>query len=401
MKSSTVTFTNQSGIELAAVLERPSQRQAQATAILAHCFTCNKDYTAIWNISKALAAAGVSVLRFDFTGLGESEGDFTKTTFSSNIDDIVAAASFLEENRMSPELLIGHSLGGSAALAAASRIESVKAVATIAAPSTLQHLDDIIKSRVVNNDAGEIVTVRIGGRNIEIGHEFLEDLSDSAFDRHLKNLRKPLLILHSPVDNVIGIDHAGKIFKAAKHPKSFISLNNADHLLTKKRDSIYAGELIAHWAAYYLTKPKEVTAQSDAEVMTLTGESFTTRIHSGAHRLTADEPESVGGHDLGPDPYDYLLAALGACTGMTLRMYAARKEWDLHEVLVHLRHSKIYAEDCRDCETREGKVDEIERDIEIRGALDRSQRKRLMEIADMCPVHRTLQSEIKIRTKEK
>lgn len=400
MRTQKVEFTNPQGIKLSARLELPIDTHPHAYALFAHCFTCNKNLTAVRNISRALTQNGIAVLRFDFTGLGESEGDFADTNFASNVDDLVAAANYLEANFLAPELVIGHSLGGAAVLCAASKIPSLKAVATIGAPYSPQHVTHLFGDDVEAIEKNGVAPVTIGGREFTIKKEFLEALENIEEHEVIHNIQLPLLVLHSPVDTTVEVSNATQIYKAAQHPKSFISLHKADHLLSRKQDSEYVGCMIAAWAANYLTQPEESDLSSHNQVVVRSeeGEGFTTHIKAGNHRMIADEPASVGGNNFGPTPYDYVTAGLGACTAMTMRMYAARKKWDLQSVTVHLEHGKRHSNDCENCEESAAKIDHFDRVIEMEGNLDEAQKKRLLEIADKCPVHRTLHAEIKVIT---
>ena len=400
MKTVKLQFDNKSGQRLSAKLELPLEQKPLAFALFAHCFTCNKNLTAVTNISRALTASGVAVLRFDFTGLGESEGEFSDTNFSSNVEDLVQGANYLAEHYQPPQIIIGHSLGGAAVLQAAAQLTFVRAVVTVGAPSNPPHVQHLLKNNLEEiRESGE-ATVLLAGRPFKIKKQFLDDLEDSNMQGIIKNLGKALLILHSPQDNMVSIDNAAEIYQAAKHPKSFVSLDGADHLLTNKEDSMYVGQVIASWSSRYITPAPSQALETEKQVVTQTGEDgFTTQIKAGKHHLLADEPTSVGGKDLGPTPYGYLLSALGACTSMTLRMYADRKKWPLERATVHLEHFKVHSDDCDDCETEEGYIDHISREIELDGPLDDQQIARLLEIADRCPVHKTLHNEIKITTK--
>jgi putative redox protein len=370
--------------------------------LFAHCFTCNKNLTAVRNISRALTSAGFAVLRFDFTGLGESEGDFADTNFSSNVADLVFAARYLEENYEAPSILVGHSLGGAAVLLAASQLESVKAVATIGAPAEPVHVQHQFGEKVDAIENEGIAQVRLAGRPFTVKKQFLEDIRSTNLKAVIKKLKKAILVMHAPFDRTVSIDNAAAIYSAAFHPKSFISLDNADHLLTNKADSQYAGMMIAAWATRYIDTPEEKKLKTDHQVVVETVEgSYTTEIKMGRHHLTADEPESVGGNDFGANPYQLLLASLGACTGMTLRMYANRKKWDVKNITVHLNHGKEYVDDCESCEKPTAKLDHIYKTIEIEGDLDEKQRERMLDISKKCPVHRTLQSEIRINSELK
>ena len=395
-------FLGSDGFKLAAALDLPDGEPV-AYALFAHCFTCGKDVLAARRIAAGLTARGMAVLRFDFTGLGASEGEFANSTFSSNVADIVLAADHLRDTRKAPAILIGHSLGGAAILAAAARIPEAKAVATIAAPSDPAHVTHLFADRVADIRAQGTVEVSLAGRPFHIKREFLDDIAEHNLMGQVAELRKALLILHSPTDDTVGIDNATRIFVAAKHPKSFISLSGADHLLNRKSDADYVADVIAAWAQRYLeTAPSNQTENSDSRrvvVRETRRGKFQQTVTVGPHRLIADEPSTAGGDDTGPGPYDYLLAALGACTSMTLRLYADRKALPLDRVAVTLRHNRIHAEDCAECETKTGMVDQIEREIAMEGALDPEQRGRLMDIADKCPVHRTLTSEIRIVTR--
>ncbi len=403
MKTEVLKFKNRDGNELGARLEQPVGGNPDAFALFAHCFTCTKNLKAVKNISDGMTRNDIAVLRFDFTGLGESEGDFADTTFSSNVNDLIDAAEYLKENYDAPSILVGHSLGGAAVILAGSQIDSVKAIATIGAPYHPEHVKNLIKDDIKKIEESGEAEVSIGGRPFKLKKQFIDDVESIETNDVLKNLKKALLVLHSPQDNVVGIENAAQIYKAAKHPKSFITLDDADHLLSEKEDSIYAGKVIGSWVSRYIKSTKREELESKNQVDVRIGEEgYTTDIKSGVHQLTADEPEEHGGSDLGPSPYDYLLAALGSCTAMTLRMYADRKKWNLKEVKVHLDHSKVHAEDCEKCEeSSNNKIDKIERIIEFDGDLDNDQRKRLVEIADKCPVHKTLQSEINIETRLK
>ncbi|MCS3501022.1 putative redox protein [Bradyrhizobium japonicum] len=397
-------FTGEGSHQLAAALELPDG-EPRAYALFAHCFTCGKDTLAAKRISVALAAKGIAVLRFDFTGLGSSEGDFANSTFSSNVADLVHAADHLRKVRTAPSILIGHSLGGAAILAAAGRMPEAKAVVTIAAPSDPAHVTGLFSEHLDSIRAQGEVEVSLAGRPFRIKREFLDDIAEQELMKDITGLHKALLVMQSPVDDTVGIDNATKIFVAARHPKSFVSLDHADHLLTKPADALYAADVIAAWASRYIDAAKPAKAMNLAEeprrvvVQETRKSKFNQAITVGPHHLVADEPIAAGGEDAGPGPYDFLLAGLGACTSMTMRLYADRKSLPLDRVTVTLKHSKIYAKDCAECETRDGMLDQIERDIAIDGALDAEQRKKLMEIADKCPVHRTLTSEIRIVTK--
>lgn len=402
MRTERFQFTGADGQQLAATLDLP-EREPVAYALFAHCFTCGMNVLAAKRIARTLAEQGIAVLRFDFTGIGASEGEFANTRFSSNVADLVRAADHLRETRKAPAILIGHSLGGAAILAAAGQIPEAKAVVTIAAPSDPAHVTGMFKDRLEDIRALGRVEVSLAGRPFHIKREFLDDIAEHNLAEHIAKLHKALLILHSPTDNTVGIDNATHIFVAAKHPKSFVSLAGADHLLNQKRDAEYVANVVAAWVSRYLdAAPAQATEAEQPRRVTVqeTGQSkFQQEVTVGPHHLIADEPASAGGQDSGPNPYDFLLTGLGACTSMTMRMYADRKSLPLDRVTVTLNHSKIYAKDCEECETKTGMLDQIERVIAIEGNLDAEQRSKLMEIADKCPVHRTLTSEVRIVTR--
>lgn len=403
MKSSRITFANGRGQQLAARLELPANQHPHAFALFAHCFTCSSALGVVRNISRELNLQGYGVLRFDFTGLGSSEGDFIDTNFTTNISDLVSAAEWLREHHQAPALLVGHSLGGAAVMCAATMLDSVKAVATIGAPYAPAHvsahfteeLDEIVK----NGSA----TVNIGGRPFQIAKQFLDDLEDQKLDEHIKDLDAALLILHSPQDRTVSIDEAAKLYSAARHPKSFVSLDGADHLLSDTGDARYAGQVIAGWSSRYIpnTAPAAAPLKSSKEVAVRLDEAegFTTEVMVRHHHLTADEPAKIGGNDFGPGPYELVSAGLGACTAMTIQMYARRKKWPLESVEVHIDHAKDYSEDMRATDEKPKKIDRFDRTLIIKGDLTAEQRARLLEIADRCPVHRTLHEQVEVVTK--
>ncbi len=396
-------FTGEGGHQLAAALDMPD-REPLAYALFAHCFTCGKDVLAASRIARALSAKGIAVLRFDFTGLGSSEGDFANSTFSSNVADLVRAANHLRETRGEPSILIGHSLGGAAVLAAAAQIADARAVVTIAAPSDPAHVTGLFADRLQDiREHGE-VEVTLAGRPFHIKREFLDNIAEHNLMAHIAKLNKALLVMHAPADDTVGIDNATRIFVAARHPKSFVSLDGADHLLSRKADAEYVADVIAAWSSRYLepvlAEQAAVAGEVPRQVVVreTRNSKFQQTIAVGPHHMLADEPVSAGGEDTGPGPYDFLLAGLGACTSMTMRLYAERKALPLQRVTVTLKHAKIHAQDCVECETKTGMLDQIDRVIAMEGALDPEQRAKLMEIADKCPVHRTLTSEIRIVT---
>ena len=400
MQSQKVSFENQSGRRLSGILDLPTS-QPVSYALFAHCFTCSKNLKAAGNIARALNDAGIAVLRFDFTGLGQSEGEFADTNFSSNVDDILAAVDFLRREHRAPAILVGHSLGGTAVLQAAAAVESAVAVATIGSPSEPAHVAKLFSgSAAALRDHGE-AEVCLGGRPFLMKRQFLDDLEKQDLASSVGSLRKAVLIMHAPLDDVVDIDNASKLFAASKHPKSFVSLDSADHLLSRQADSKYVGNVLASWASRYLPTREAsdaLPAQDGAVVARTFVSGFRTEVSSGRHSFVADEPRSVGGTDQGPTPYDLLSAALATCTSMTLRMYANHKKLALESATVSVEHDKIHAEDCEDCESGSGKIDEFRRTISLQGDLTDAQRSRMLEIADRCPVHRTLHGEIKVRS---
>lgn len=397
-----VTFKNKNKEDLAGRLELPKNQKPHNIAVFAHCFTCTKNLTAIRNIGRQLTNAGFGVLRFDFTGLGESEGDFENTNFSGNVDDLVEAAEFLERNYSAPTLLIGHSLGGAAVIFAADRIPSVKAVAVINSPSHPSHLMHLLKSSASEINQQGKARVNLGGVDFTIKRQFLEDLKNKPLEEVVKNFGKALLILHSPQDTTVGINNAEEIYKAAHHPKSFVSLDGADHLLSKKKDSEYVGSVISSWSTRYLEIPEKKKLKSKSNIVASldSEDKYTTHLKLGNHFLVADEPKKFGGNDYGPSPYEYVSGGLAACTALTIEMYARRKNWKLKNVTVTVEHTKDHAPDCLNCEEPSSKIDFFTLSIKMEGDLTEDQRKRLMEIGEKCPVHRTLKGEIQIINKE-
>ena len=394
---SKIQFTTRQGLTLTGTLELPPGGEWQATVLFAHCFTCTRNIRAARDITRALAGAGFAVLRFDFTGLGESEGDFADTSFSSNLDDLEDAAGWLAEHLAAPQLLLGHSLGGTAVLAVAERLKSVRAVATLGAPASPVHVLEQFGEGLERIEAEGAAEVSLGGRSFRVRRDFVADARDHDLAGRLRRLRRALLVLHSPVDEIVPIAQAQEIFIAALHPKSFVSLDDADHLLSRGVDSQYAGKVIAAWASRFL----ELIAPEPIEGVRVAGrtaDNFLCSVQAGSHHLIADEPADHGGGGLGPDPYQFLATALGACTVMTLNMYARHKKLPVTRVSCDVRHRKMHAKDCEDCETKEGHISELSRSIAIEGELDEAQRRRMLEIANRCPVHRTLEGEIKIRS---
>lgn len=388
------------GVTLRGMLESPDQN-ISSFALFAHCFTCGKDIATASRIARALTAKGIAVLRFDFTGLGSSDGDFSNTNYSSNVDDLKAAADFLKQNYQAPKLLIGHSLGGAAVLSVAHNLPEVKAIATIGAPHEAKH--------VIHNFAADVNTINqegeakvtLGHRKFLIKKQFIDDLEQ--YESRIGSLKKALLVMHSPVDNTVKITEAEKIYKDAKHPKSFVSLDNADHLVSNKDDAEYIATTIAAWASRYI----EPSLEDKSEQVFPGGHvyveekdhKFAQNVYSDSHHWLADEPTSVGGNNTGPDPYEHLLAALGTCTSMTIRMYADRKKWPLNNIGINLYHERSYSKDCQHCDEAPQQIDYLNRDINLEGGLTDEQRDKLLEIADKCPVHKTLHNHLVVNTK--
>lgn len=404
MQRTKFDFPNQQGEQLAGMLELPDSPPS-AYALFAHCFTCSKDIAAASRISRALADKGISVLRFDFTGLGNSDGDFANTNFSANVQDLVAASNHLAQQYQSPTILIGHSLGGAAVLAAAQQLPDVRAVATIGAPASAQHVKHLFTDKAAEIQAEGVAEVALAGRQFTIKRQFLDDLDNYSGTEHIGGLRKALLVMHAPMDQTVSVDEAAKIYAAAKHPKSFVSLDSADHLLSRREDSQYAADIIATWASRYVESVVGEKPSPNADPITpghvrITekNHAFTRGVQTSSHRLISDEPPAVGGENLGPNPYEYLLAALGTCTSMTIRMYANRKKLPLENIDIDLSHDRIHAQDCEQCESDGGMVDRITKVIRLQGDLSEQERTRLIEIADRCPVHKTLHNELLIDT---
>ncbi len=400
MQSKKISFNNDDGQALSGILDLPSG-EPKAFALFAHCFTCSKNLKAAGHIARAMTTAGIGVLRFDFTGLGQSEGAFEDTTFSSNVSDLLAAVAWMEANHRAPEILFGHSLGGTAVLQAAPRVPSAVAVATIGSPADPQHVTHLFRDSEDEIRENGIAEVVLGGRPFRMRQEFVDDLADHNLPTSIGKLRKALLVMHAPLDDMVEIDNASALFAAAKHPKSFVSLDKADHLLTREEDSRYAGQVLAAWATRFLPERQDADALTavDGEVVSRTPvDGFRTEVQMGKHSLIADEPTSVGGTDAGPTPYDLLASALATCTSMTLRMYAQHKQIDLRSATVRVKHGRVHADDCVDCEQDKGMIHEFRRELALDGDLTAAQRLRMVEIADRCPVHKTLHSEIKVRT---
>jgi putative redox protein len=407
MRTIDISFTSEAGQRLAGALDLPA-RTPVAYALFAHCFTCSKRTKAATRIADELAHRGIAVLRFDFTGLGSSEGEFADTTFSSNVADLVSAAEFLRAEYAAPTLLIGHSLGGAAVLAAAGKIPEVRAVVTIGAPFAPSHVSHLFSSGIDEiQETGQAV-VNIGGREFSIRRELVDDLAEQPQAERIAHLKRDLLVMHAPGDTFVGIENAAQIFQTAKHPKSFISLDKADHLLTDADDSRYAAEMIAAWSRRALgLSARHVEHGIDGADSPVTVQE--TREGKFAHvastrgiTWSADEPFDVGGDNTGPNPYELLLSGLGACTSMTLRLYAERKGWDIGPTKVRLRMDRVHVTDAGDAEYAGKQVDRITREITLDpgalGTLTDEQRDSLLKIANKCPVHRTLEPAILIET---
>ncbi len=394
MKRSKLTIENTKGKKLNAFIELPANQKPNFYAIFAHCFTCTSSLSAVKNISRTLTNYGFGVVRFDFTGLGRSEGEFAESHFSANVSDLIAVSNYIGKHYEAPSLLVGHSLGGAAVLTAAAKLDTVKAVATIGAPATVTHVTHLFSHGIEEvKDKGE-VEINIGGRPFKINQDFVDDFSKTDLPTIVKNLRKPLLIMHSPTDSVVNIKNAEQIYHNAHHPKSFVTLDNADHLLLKSEDSNYAGNVIGTWVQRYFPIQKKEVLKTNGEqlvgYLNLVEDNFTTKIQTQNHNMIADEPASIGGDDFGPSPYEYLNAALIACTTMTLKMYAQRKNWDLQEVYVYVTYAKKQSDDLGIVSDTSTYVDFFTKKLKLIGNLDEKQRERLKEIASRCPVHKTL-----------
>ena len=403
MSTQRTQFAGASGQKLAARLDMPAGT-VRGMALFAHCFTCTKDILAAKRIAQGLTRHGIGVLRFDFTGLGHSDGEFANTNFSSNVADLKAAADFMRTSVAAPDILIGHSLGGAAVLAVADAIPEVKGVVTIGAPADVEHVLHQFGSHVDDIKENGEAEVSLAGRNFTIRREFIEDAAGQKQEDKIAKLGRSLLVMHSPIDQTVGVDNASRIFGAAKHPKSFVSLDRADHLLTQESDASYVADIVAAWSGRFVDRQPSVDSGHDAVVVSETGLGrFQNTVHAGRHQLLADEPTSVGGLDSGPTPYDLMSAALGACTAMTLRMYASHKKMALGRVSVDVRHGKVAADHCTDCGEatagRGGKIDRFERIISVEGEIDGEIREKLVEIAGKCPVHRTLEHSAAVVTR--
>ncbi|MFY0630328.1 MAG: alpha/beta fold hydrolase [Flavobacteriaceae bacterium] len=401
MKTIKLKIPNRKGITLNAFLELPANQKPNYFAIFAHCFTCSSSLTAVKNVSRSLSKDGFGVLRFDFTGLGRSEGEFSDSHFSANVEDLIDVHEFLKESYGTPSLLVGHSLGGAAVLVAASMLEDIKAVATIGAPATVDHVKHLFSHNDDEIPTKGNIKVNIGGRPFEINKDFVENFDKTDLPTIVKNLRKPLLILHAPFDKIVGIENAEKLYVQAHHPKSFVTLDDADHLLLNPKDSIYVGDVIGTWVKRYFPIQENIMLDVEGEKLVghlnLVEDNFTTFLQTKNHSLVADEPIGIG-DDFGPSPYDLLNASLAACTVMTLKMYAQRKKWDLQEVFVYITNSKKHSDDLEFETEKTGYLDHISKKLKFVGNLDATQKQRLKEIASRCPVHRTLEKGVIFET---
>lgn len=402
MRSSKLQIENKKGYKLSAFLELPANQKPNYFAIFAHCFTCSSSLGAVKHVSRALTNHGFGVVRFDFTGLGRSEGEFAESYFSANVDDLIAVNDYMQSHYKAPSLLIGHSLGGAAVITAASRLANIKAVATIGAPATVSHVKHLFSHDIDKIREGENTEVNIGGRPFRINPEFVADFDKTDLPSIVKKLRKPLLIMHSPFDTIVGVKNAEMLYHNAHHPKSFVTLDDADHLLSNPKDSIYVGNVIGTWVQRYFPQYENTMLETKGEQLVghlnIVEDNFTTSIQTKNHFMIADEPASIGGDDFGPSPYEYVNAGLAACTVMTLKMYAQRKKWDLQEVFVYVSHTKKHSDELELNIEKPGYLDHISKKLKFVGNLDTSQKQRLKEIASRCPVHKTLQSDVIIKT---
>ncbi len=402
MQSLKIAFPGSSGSPLAARLDLPLG-PIRSYAIFAHCFTCSKDLFASRRIASELAMRGIAVLRFDFTGLGASGGEFATSNFSSNVEDLQRAAQYLASHFGPAELLIGHSLGGAAVLAVAADLPEVRAVVTLGAPADPEHVIHNFRKHVPVIESHGEAEVELAGRSFTIRRQFLDDVRGQHLAAKVHNLGRPLLVLHAPGDEIVGIENARQIYAAARHPKSFISLDEADHLLTRHEDAVFVAEVVSAWFGKYLPRQSsgEPAADHDGVLVRASGGGrFQHVVETGRHRLLADEPESYGGLDSGPSPYDFVAAGLGACTSMTLQLYAERKGWQLPPYTVEVWHAKVHADDCTNCgEGHNGKIDRFERRITFETDPGPAVTGKIGEIADKCPVHRTLEARSHIVTK--
>lgn len=392
-------ITNRKGHRLHTQLELPLQQKPKAYAIFAHCFTCSSSLNAVRNVSRALTDFGFAVVRFDFTGLGRSEGEFAESHFGANVNDLLDVHQYIKETYRAPSLLIGHSLGGTASIVAASKLtDDIKALVTIGSPSDISHTAQHFINQVDNGDIEKHYKVNIGGRPFIINDEFIENFKNIRITDELNGLRIPYLNLHSPIDRIVGISNALELFNAARHPRSFVSLDDSDHLLTKKEDSFYVGKVIGSWVEKYFPEEESKALDSGEDQLVahlnLVEDNFTTSLSTKNHNFIADEPGSIGGNDFGPSPYHYLTASIAACTTMTLKLYAQRKKWNLQEVFVYISHSRKHSNDLMVDVEKPGYLDHISKKLKFVGDLDETQKQRLKEIASKCPVHKTVANKV-------
>jgi len=402
MRPTNLKIENSKGVQLHASIDLPANQKPEHFAIFAHCFRCSSNLNAVRYLSRALTQHGFGVVRFDFTGLGRSEGEFADSHFSANVDDLLDVHQYIKDNYKAPSVLVGHSLGGAAVLVAASRLEDIKAVATVGAPSTISHVKHLFSHGIEEvKEKGE-AEVNIGGRPFKIDKDFVNAFDAIDLPQIVKTLRKPLLILHSPFDTIVGIENAKQLYEAALHPKSFISLDDADHLLQQEKDSIYVGQMIGTWVKHYFPVKEDKTIDTKGEQvaahLNIVKDNYTTSIQTKTHSLIADEPKDVGGDNFGPSPYEYLNAALASCTTLTLKMYAERKSWDLHEVYVYLTNSRKHSTDLNVDVEKPKYLDHIDKKLKLVGNLTDEQIQRLKEISSRCPVHRTLENQVILKT---
>ncbi len=402
MKNTKLKIKNRKGLILNAYIEFPANQKPNYYAIFAHCFTCSSNLNAVRHITRSLAQEGFAVVRFDFTGLGRSEGEFADSHFSANVEDLIDVHRYISEQYGAPGLLVGHSLGGAAVLVAALKIDAVKAVATIGAPATVSHVKHLFSHGIEDVKKNGEAEINIGGRPFKINKNFVDAFDKTDLPKIVKELRKPLLIMHSPFDKIVGIENAKLLYKNAIHPKSFVTLDNADHLLTQQNDSMYVGNIIGTWAKRYFPKVDNIMLDTEGEQLVghlnIKEDNFTTSIQTKNHSFIADEPTGVGGYDFGPSPYEYLNAALAACTVMTLKLYAERKKWDLEEVFVYISHSRKHSDDLEISIDTPKYLDHISKKLKFVGNLDAKQKERLKEISSRCPVHKTIASEVVFET---
>lgn len=400
MTKEKLNITNRNGEALSAQLIKPVSGEMKSIAIFAHCFTCSSSLAVVRNISSELTSKGIAVLSFDFTGLGHSEGEFADSNFSSNLSDIDDVNDFLIQNYIAPTIMIGHSLGGAAAIVAANRLKNIQAVITIGAPSYIEHVTQHfgeLKKEILEKGEAKI---SIGGRPFTIKKQFLDDMEKHNLEKEIHEMRLPLLILHSPQDTIVGIDNAATLYKNAFHPKSFISLEGADHLLSNKEDAYYVANVIGSWLQRYVkldTKKEEELKDTNGEQVLVyldTAEGFANHAYTDNHHVVGDEPVDFGGTDLGFSPYELLNAAIGSCTALTLKLYAERKKWDLKEVFVYLNYAKKHAAEIDSEIDVMGKIDHISKKIRLVGDLTIEQKDKLKEIASKCPVHKTVASKV-------